>query len=473
MDFGFFIRKLKSKILELELMLKEAFNLLSASEERIEELEKENKELRNLVDKANRKDVPKTSRNSDKPPSKDFHRPKRTKERKAKSKKKTGGQIGHDGAFLKMSDKPDYVKNFYPNKCTKCKVKLDKSAAVLDCSKQEIDIPPLQPVVTQFNRFKINCECGKSNCAVLPSRLKGKVQYGPRVRTLINYSLVYQLLPFARLQEMLFVCFGIKLSQGTIFNTMQRTAGKLKHKYEEIKNFIANSEVVGADETVIFVGGKKWYNWVWQNQKATFISCEPDRTKSNIAKHFPLGFKNAILVSDRYSAHLFTLAKGHQICWAHLIRKINFIDDTEPNHLAEKLVDIYRRAKHLENLKTSLGNGSKKTKLLEADLNRLLITKIDKLKFPETQKLFKSLKDHRDKVLTFIYHKSVPSHNNASELAIRNAKVKMKISGCFRSAQNYFAVIRSLVDTMTKNNMDVFKHLLDFESGKNIKFNFD
>jgi len=472
MDFGFFIKKLRNKILELELMLKEAFNMLDASGERIEILEKENKELRELVEKANRKTTPKTSRNSNKPPSKDFHRTKRTKKRKKKSKKKPGGQIGHDGAFLKMSDKPDLVKDFYPHKCSKCNLKLDKASAILNCSKQEIDIPPLQPIVTQFNRFKIKCNCGKSNCAVLPQRLKGKVQYGPRVRGLINYSLVYQLLPFARLQEMLNVCFGIKLSQGTITNTMERTAINMNPEYEEIKSFIAKSDVVGTDETVVFVGGKKWYNWVWQNQKATFITCEPNRAKSNITKHFPDGFKNAILVSDRYSAHLFTPAKGHQICWAHLIRKVNYIEDTEPNHFAHKLLDIYRRAKHLETLKTSIGKGSKKTKTLEAELNRVLISNIDKQQFPETYKLFNALKTHREKVLSFIYYKNVPSHNNASELAIRNAKVKMKISGCFRSAQNHFAVIRSVVDTMIKNKMNIFQNLIHFETGQNIKFNF-
>lgn len=472
MDFGFFIKKLRNKILELELMLKEAFNMLDASGDRIEELEKENKELRELVEKANRKTTPKTSRNSDKPPSKDFHKPSRTKKRKKKSKKKPGGQIGHEGAFLKMSDKPNHVKNFYPHKCSKCNLKLNKDAAILDCSKQEIDIPPLQPIVTQFNRFIIKCDCGKSNCAVLPQRLKGNVQYGPRIRGLINYSLVYQLLPFARLQEMLDVCFGINLSQGTITNTMKRTANNMNAEYEKIKTFIANSEVVGADETIVFVAGEKWYNWVWQNQQATFISCEPDRTKSNIAKHFPSGFKNAILVSDRYSAHLFTPAKGHQICWAHLIRKINYIEDTEPNHFAEKLLDIYRRAKHLETLKSSLGKGSKKTKTLEADLNRLLISNIDKKQFPETYKLFNSLKTHREKILTFIYYKKVPSHNNGSELAIRNAKVKMKISGCFRSAQNHFAVIRSVVDTMIKNKMNIFQNLINFEKGQNSIFNF-
>ena len=205
--------------------------------------------------------------------------------------------------------------------------------------------------------------------------MKGKVQYGPRVRSLINYSLVYQYLPYKRLQELFRVCFGLHISQGTIFNTTQRTADNMQHLYNCIKDFISKSDIVGADETIVFVKGNKWYDWVWQNKQATFIACEPNRKKENIAKYFPHGFPNSILISDRYSSHLNTPAKAHQICWAHLIRKLNFIDESEPNKFAHQLIDIYRRAKHLQNLKSSKGDGSKNTRTLEGDLTRLLLKK--------------------------------------------------------------------------------------------------
>ncbi len=51
----------------------------------------------------------------------------------------------------------------------------------------------------------------------------------------------------------------------------------------------------------------------------------------------------------------------------------------------------------------------------------------------------------------------VPPDNNASERAIRNVKVKQKISGQFKkeqSAQN-FAKIRLIIDTTIKNGLNV------------------
>ena len=51
----------------------------------------------------------------------------------------------------------------------------------------------------------------------------------------------------------------------------------------------------------------------------------------------------------------------------------------------------------------------------------------------------------------------MPPDNNASERAIRNIKVKQKISGQFKinKAAANFAKIRSVIDTTIKNGLDV------------------
>jgi len=64
-------------------------------------------------------------------------------------------------------------------------------------------------------------------------------------------------------------------------------------------------------------------------------------------------------------------------------------------------------------------------------------------------------------IFTFLFIEDVPSDNNASERAIRNVKVKPKISGQFKveqAAQN-FAEIRSVIDTTIKNGLNVLECL--------------
>jgi transposase len=63
----------------------------------------------------------------------------------------------------------------------------------------------------------------------------------------------------------------------------------------------------------------------------------------------------------------------------------------------------------------------------------------------------------------------VPPDNNASERAIRNVKVKQKISRQFKieqAAQN-FAKIRSVIDTTIKNGLNVLEALTPITKFKN------
>jgi len=70
---------------------------------------------------------------------------------------------------------------------------------------------------------------------------------------------------------------------------------------------------------------------------------------------------------------------------------------------------------------------------------------------------------NRDSIFTFLYYKDVPPDNNGSERAIRNVKVKMKISNQFKSLEfaQHYAVIRSVIDTTIKNSMNVFDALIN------------
>lgn len=72
------------------------------------------------------------------------------------------------------------------------------------------------------------------------------------------------------------------------------------------------------------------------------------------------------------------------------------------------------------------------------------------------------MRKERHSLFTFLYFKNVPPDNNASERAIRNVKVKQKISWQFKkeqAAQN-FAKIRSVIDTTIKSGANVLNSLI-------------
>ncbi len=66
---------------------------------------------------------------------------------------------------------------------------------------------------------------------------------------------------------------------------------------------------------------------------------------------------------------------------------------------------------------------------------------------------------HRNYLLPCIYDIDIPPDNNGSERAIINIKVKQKVSGQFKTGQNAFCVIRSVIDTLLKRQLQVIPYL--------------
>jgi len=459
--------KISNELKEVKLVLAEAIVMLDQQSEQIELLEKENKELKDIISKTKGELPKKDSSNSNLPPSKDIPRPDRRRSLREKSSRNSGGQAGHKGYTLAFRKTPDQVIDLHIDNCKKCGARLDTNKAIFNGSRQQIELPPIVPIVIQYDTFSNTCACGCTNTSQFPDDITATVQYGPRVRSLINYLSIRQYIPYNRIQELLGDCFKLPISQGTIYNTLERTAIKTKGIFESIKNYLEQSTWLGSDETGIYVNGKNWYNWVWQNKKVTYIRATSNRRKDNISTFFENGFPYAILSSDQYAAQLSTPAKGHQICFPHLYRRMAYLQQAEPSKWLTDIKNTFKYAEQLKKLKPQRKRSDGIASHLEDQLNQLLIVQLKKNKQKESLTFQKSLIKHRHAIFTFLYHREVPADNNSSEQAIRNAKVKMKVSGFFKSQQHTFAQLRSIIDTLIKNDKPILQSLQNIEQDHN------
>jgi hypothetical protein len=96
---------------------------------------------------------------------------------------------------------------------------------------------------------------------------------------------------------------------------------------------------------------------------------------------------------------------------------------------------------------------------MENRLNELIGQVIDDEKYPKTAVFQLSMIKCRGYLLPCIYDIAIVADNNASERVIRIIKVKQKVSGKFKIRQHAFCVIRFVIDTLIKRNLEVVYHL--------------
>lgn len=421
-------------------------------EGRVLELEKELAKYR----------TPKNSSNSSIPPSKDENRPKKTQSLREDSGKKPGGQPGHEGHTLEMSSAPDVITDHIPGFCSCCGLDLSSIAAQLSSTRQVFDLPVISPVCTEHRSNHKICRCGTKNKAAYPNHVNAPVQYGSGVETLVGYLHGRQYLPYNRLKELLKDCYRIDLSQGSIDNIIRRFALKAAPVYQLLKNAVSASAVIGCDETGAKVDGNKHWVWTYQTEEHTLLAMSESRGLKAITSHFQSGFGKAILCHDAWRTYFNYSENLHQLCCAHLLRELNYVVERHKCTWAEQTRSLLREAIALKKKLGKSTSPEEKISItaLENRMDRLLEIPID-LVHKEVITLQKRLKKYRNSILTFLHHHKVPPDNNASERAIRNIKVKQKISGQFKSSQGAedFCVIRSIIDTLIKRSQNVLENL--------------
>lgn len=153
---------------------------------------------------------------------------------------------------------------------------------------------------------------------------------------------------------------------------------------------------------------------------------------------------------------------GHQVCLVHLLRNLQYLCElNKQQHWASDIQDLLRRAIHESNTKPreqiDIGKFKKQLhQLLEQD-----VSSYERKGEKDFQALQKGLLNCEQYFFTFLEQEGVPHHNNASEGSIRILKVKSKVSGGFRTAEeaDEYACFHSIVETAKRNGVSKFETL--------------
>lgn len=437
------------------------YRRVEAQNVEIQSLKSENNDLRGRLSKYEDPQPPKNSGNSSVPPSKESMGDeirRRTSSLREKSGRKSGGQPGHEGNTRKMSEQPDETENIQPNYCRECGRELSDIEGVEEYREECVGVR-ITPVVKRLRFLKKTCTCGCCN-RVEYTRRKNPVYLSSGIRALVVYLNIVMCMPYNRIKSFLHDVMRIDLSEGSIRNFIERAGDKADAICDRIASELVKSPVAGADESGFYINGKLNWAWILQNPRLTLTWIAKGRGAREMDDRFGQNaLENTVLTTDRHSAYFSMKVKGHQICIAHLLRNLNYLNDLDRNqNWSSRLQELLRKAVHWRNTNPeTVADTTTWTK----SLDRLLNENLDKFKKPFRQ-IRNSLRKLKDHVFLFLKDPRVPSHNNASEGGIRILKVKQKRSGGFRSQNGAedFMAIHSVADSAKKNNFSRWDAIL-------------
>lgn len=428
--------------------------------------------VRELEDKNNR-----TSRNSHQPPAADGFK-KQPRSLRSRSTKRPGGQPGHAGHTLTLSEQPDQLVLHRPSHCSCCGQALDQLPAHSSQRRQVIDLPPLALQTTEHQVVTIVCPaCQQPNSGSFPPEVTEPVQYGPRLAALVVYLRTYQLLPSARTQQLLSDLFGSAPSEGTLDNMLHTAAERLRPVVEQIRQGLCAAAVAHFDETGCYVEDKRYWLHVACTASLTYYFVHRNRGQlgSKAAGVLP-NFKG-VAVHDAYAAY-WEYECEHALCNAHLLRELLFLVERGQQEWAEQLAALLREMLAASNAAREAAAGQLDEAALAQWRQRyreLIATGLaqnpaaerpagqvrGRVKQSAARNLLLRLQAREGEVLRFASDLRVPFENNQAERDLRMMKVQQKISGRFRTAQGAaeFCRIRSYISTMRKQAQHVFTAL--------------
>ena len=194
---------------------------------------------------------------------------------------------------------------------------------------------------------------------------------------------------------------------------------------------------------------------------------EQGRGYAVVEKHFGEDYVGN-LVHDCWSAQNNTVANGHQQCHPHIQRALEFLIKNYRSKWAHDLNNLLLTSQKARDRIWSKGFDlklrNKIIKQYEQKLDEFIQTKLSE---KDVYTLQKRIKKHRNEILFFMHDPFTPFHNNDSEKAVRQAKVKQKISGCFRSRRGAerYARILSAIETAKKHKLNILDSVAQLLNG--------
>jgi hypothetical protein len=356
-----------------------------------------------------------------------------------------GPPEGHQAHNRPKPDHVDATIDLALTHCPQCNHALGK---VVETRERFIeDIVPSKPTIRKYNIHRYYCpHCGKLVNAK-PQEVP-KSGFGLNLLLLISFLRFGLHLPQNKIAKELEVCYGMRVSAGTIVNEISRFAAYLGPTFEQIKKEIREAAAVNGDESSWRVNGQGRWLWTFSSKWHTLLLINDSRGKE-VPKEV-LGEHYAGTLTTDCLPTYDSMKCAKQKCWAHLLRETTRMKSEQGTLLRAELKHILALAKSGEHSKEDM---------------QCMFDSIINQGFDDywCKSLIKRIVRYRHEWFTFMDTPDVDPTNNAAERSLRPSVVMRKITGGSRSDKGAHCheVCMSALATWEKQGKDFMAEAME------------
>ena len=389
---------------------------------------------------------PKTPDNSSLPPSKG-QKPSAPAQPKPNAKP-------HPGAHRLLHPKPTLRLDCRADRCQHCGLDVSQAAQLACEVYDRIEIPEIKLDVTRVTLYGGTCPCCRGRFkARAPAGLEPGSPFGETLRAFVLYLRSVQIIPLARLCDLLHDLLGLDISEGALVGILKGSAPAFAEQTRLIKARLLSGTALGCDETGLRVGKANFWQWIFHHRDSAVFVVDPHRSRQVVAR-FLGDFRPDFWVSDRLGSQAGWARRGHQVCLAHLIRDAQYAIDAGDAVFAPGLKGLLKRACAIGRRRDRLADST--LKLYKADLERRLsrLLALNPLA-ASGKKLQRAIKKWRQCLFVFMENRDLEPTNNGSERGLRPCAIYRKITNGFRAAwaAAHYADVRSVIETARRRGI--------------------
>lgn len=427
---------------------------------RVADLENENLRLRQKVEQLEREAHRQTGR---------FRR-----RQLKKRKKKPGRRMGHK-ADLRPTPPPERIDRVIDvpcPTCPDCQVPLVDPAVVVQ---YQTDLPPIVPIVTQFNIETGYCPCCRQrHQGRHPEQISDAIgaagnTLGPVVLTMAA-ELKHRLgVPYRKICDFFTTYCDLTICPATLVRAEQRLTELARPTYDLLIDALRRADVVHADETGWRIGAVNAWLWVFSNAQVTVYAIRTGKgARGHTVPEAILGpdFDGYLIVDGFVAYTVLDYKKGQ--CNGHLLRRAKELQDTvsqREGHYLDQLISTIQEAIDLAQRREDLTPEGYARRVQEIE-NRIVAWVLAKPAnlSDDLRRLYNHLTAHITEWLVFLHEPRVPPTNNHAESMLRPAVITRKVGGCNKTLLG--ALVHSVLASITvtckqqgRKFLELAKHL--------------